>query len=107
MQKIRLRLVAVPLAGAAMVAGSAWISATSASAHDHPAPVANVGDSVEYATHQVQLHLDAPRLGLDPAVADPYGYATGHVFGTSVNIVSYALTGHPAADDHTGDGHDH
>ncbi|TDO44023.1 hypothetical protein EV643_11746 [Kribbella sp. VKM Ac-2527] len=107
MPKLKTRLVTVPLAGIALALAGGLFAATSASAHESPTPVGNVGDAVQYGTHAVQLHLDAPMLGLNPAIDDPYGYVSGHVLGTGVNIVSYTLTGHPIADDHTGEDHDH
>ena len=107
MPNLRSRLITVPLASIALAIGGAALAASTASAHESPTPVANVGDAVGYGTHQVQLHLDAPMLGLNPAIDNPIGYTGSHVFPTGVNIVSYTLTGHAIADDGTGSGHDH
>jgi hypothetical protein len=105
MPNLRSRLITVPLASIALAIGGATLAASTASAHEGPTPVANVGDAVSYGTEQVQMHLDAPMLGLAPAIADPYGYTGSHVFPVGVNIVSYTLTGHAIADD--GTGHEH
>lgn len=107
MPNLKRRLVTIPLAGAAMAIGFGLLAAPAASAHESPTPVANVGDAVDYATHQVQLHLDAPMLGLNPAIDNPVGYTSSHVFPVGVNVVSYTLSGHAIADDHSGGGHDH
>lgn len=107
MSNLKTRLLTIPLAGAALAVGAGFLATTTASAHESPTPVANVGDAVDYGTHQVQLHLDAPMLGLNPAIDNPVGYTGSHVFPVGVNIVSYTLTGHAIADDHSGTGHDH
>lgn len=105
MPNLKRRLLTIPLAGAAMAIGFGLLAAPAASAHEDPTPVANIGDAVDYGAHQVQAHLDAPMLGLNPAIADPLSYTGSHVFPVGVNIVSFTLTGHAIADD--GTGHDH
>jgi len=107
MPNLRSRLITLPLASLALAAGGAALTATTASAHDHPAPVANVGDAVDYATDQVQMHVDDEALGLYPAIENPLGYTTSHVVPVGVNVVSLTLTGHKSVDDGTGHGHDH
>src|SRR4051795_8266826 len=64
MPNLRSRLITVPLASITLALGGAALAASTASAHESPTPVANVGDAVGYVTHQTQLHLDAPMLGL-------------------------------------------
>jgi hypothetical protein len=105
MPNLRSRLVTIPLASITLALGGAALAATSASAHESPTPVANVGDAVQYGTHQVQMHLDEPMLGLNPAIDNPVGYAGSHVFPVGVNVLSLTLTGHAIADD--GTGHEH
>jgi hypothetical protein len=107
MPNLRSRLITVPLASITLALGGAALAASTASAHDHPTPVANVGDAVQYATDQVQMHVDEEALGLYPALQNPFGYATSHVVPVGVNVVSLTLTGHKSVDDGTGDGHDH
>lgn len=107
MSNLRSRLITVPLASVTLALGGAALAASTASAHESPTPVANVGDAVGYITHQTQLHLDAPMLGLNPAIDNPIGYTGSHVLPFGVNVVSYTVTGHAIADDGTGDGHDH
>ena len=107
MPNFRTRLITVPLASVALAVGGAALAAGTASAHEHPTPVANVGDAVQYATEQVQMHVDDEALGLYPALANPLGYASSHVVPVGVNVVSLTLSGHKSVDDGTGHGHDH
>ncbi|MFF1820950.1 hypothetical protein ACFVWG_26840 [Kribbella sp. NPDC058245] len=107
MPKFSSRLAIVPLASFALAVGAAAVSATTASAHDHPTPIANVGVAAAYATNQVQLHVDDEALGLYPALANPFGYTTSHVVPVGVNVVSLTLTGHKSVDDGTGHDHGH
>lgn len=107
MPNLRTRLITVPLASITLAIGGAALAASTASAHESPTPVANIGDAVDYGTSQVQLHLEDEMLGLNPAIDNPIGYTGSHVFPVGVNIVSYTLTGHAIADDGTGHGHDH
>lgn len=90
MPNLKRRLLTIPLAGAAMAIGFGLLAAPAASAHEGPTPVANIGDAVDYGAHQVQAHLDAPMLGLNPAIADPLGYTGSHVFPVG------GLSRHPA-----------
>jgi hypothetical protein len=107
MPNLRTRLITVPLASITLGLGGVALAATTASAHDHPAPVANVGDAADYATDQVQLHIDDEALGLYPAIENPFGYTTSHVLPVGINVVTLTLSGHKAVDDGTGHGHDH
>lgn len=107
MPNLKTRLITVPLASVALAIGAAAAVATTASAHDHPAPIANTGAAIAYATNQVQLHVDDEALGLYPALANPLGYTTSHVVPVGINVVGLALTGHKSVDDGTGHGHDH
>ncbi|GAB3948415.1 hypothetical protein GCM10029976_079530 [Kribbella albertanoniae] len=105
MPSLKTRLIAVPFASIALAIGAAAASAGTASAHENPAPIANTGAAIAYATNQVQLHVDSPALGLYPAIANPLGYTTSHVVPVGINVVSLTLTGHKSVDD--GTGHDH
>jgi hypothetical protein len=107
MPNLRSRLITVPLASITLALGGAALAASTASAHEHPTPVANVGDAIGYATTQVQMHVDDEALGLYPALQNPLGYTTSHVIPVGVNVLSITTTGHAAVDDGTGHGHDH
>jgi hypothetical protein len=105
MPNLRSRLITVPLASIALALGGAALAASTASAHEHPTPVANVGDAVQYTTDQLQMHVDDEALGLYPAVENPLGYTSSHVVPVGVNVLSLTLSGHKSVDD--GTGHEH
>jgi hypothetical protein len=105
MPNLRSRLITVPLASIALALGGAALAASTASAHEHPTPVENVGDAVQYTTHQVQMHVDDEALGLYPALENPLGYTSSHVVPVGVNVLSLTLSGHTSVDD--GTGHEH
>jgi hypothetical protein len=71
------------------------MAAGTASAHDHPTPIANVGAVAAYATDQVQMHVDDEALGLYPALANPFGYTTSHVVPVGVKSLVFPETSGP------------
>lgn len=104
MSTVKFRIITLS-ATAAAIGAIGFATAPAASAHDHPTPIANVGAAVKYNTDHLQYeHLDQPLLGFGPAVADPYGWATGHLTPVILDTVALATTGHDTAG---GDGSHH
>ena len=107
MSKNKFRPITVPV-GLAVVAAIALASAPVASAHTHPTPLANVGKAVKYNTDHLQYeHLDQPLLGFGPTIANPTGWATGHLFPVILDTEALAVTGHDAAGGDGSGGHGH
>ncbi|MGW6195571.1 hypothetical protein ACWF0M_05440 [Kribbella sp. NPDC055110] len=96
MSKYKARLLSVP-AAIALVGGAALLTAPTASAHDHPTPVANVGAAIKYDTDHLQYeHLDQPLLGFGPTLKDPWAWTTGHLTPFVLDTAALAVTGHDA-----------
>jgi hypothetical protein len=83
----------------ASAAGSQAEASTEATAPDTPTadvpPVlANAGAAGNHLLEHLQHeHLDQPLLGFGPAIADPQGWATGHLIPVFVDAAYLALTG--------------
>lgn len=107
MRKITRR-VAVPVVGLILAGGATLAVAPSASASTMqadsgiPPVLSNAGAGTSYLTGQLQEHLDSPYLGLEPAVASPLMYVTGHVIPVVENTLSLILTGQKAVADDMG-----
>jgi hypothetical protein len=96
------------LAAAATAAGLTF--APSASAHEveplpDPSPLnvaGNTGNGVDYLLNELQHgHLNAPLLGLGPAVEDPVGYTGSHVLPVGIETVE-RIGGISQTDGHAG-----
>jgi hypothetical protein len=97
------------LAAATTAAGLAF--APSASAHTveplpDPSPTnvaGNTGNGLDYLLNELQHgHLNAPLLGLGPAIEDPVGYTGSHVLPVGIETVE-RIGGISQTDAHAGE----